>query len=263
LTIDNVAQDSAKGPDVADSAAVGGPRGYRQALSELGAAQKPAKGAPAYSRFINRRLGRYLAAAAYQVGLTPNIVTAISAAFSFTGIALLALGRPAVLTGCLVSAALVVGYAFDAADGQLARLVGAATKSGEWLDHMVDSAKISSLHLAVLISCYRFFGFSSAEWLLIPLAFAAVANVTFFGMILNDQLRRVAAATGRSVEHARPSTLRSVLVIPTDYGVLCLAFVLLGWHEGFFGLYAALLLANAGFLFLAAAKWFRDMKALD
>jgi phosphatidylglycerophosphate synthase len=259
MTIDDLTEQ----PAGTVAATSGRSRSYGEVVAALAGAQKPAKGAPAYSRFVNRRLGRYLAAAAYRLGLTPNIVTGISAAFSFTAIAVIALARPTVPVGVLVAAALVAGYAFDAADGQLARLRGGGSTSGEWLDHMVDSAKISSLHLAVLIGCFRFFGFAHQAWLLVPLAFTAVANVAFFGMILNDQLRRVAMADGRVVEQGAPSTLRSLLVIPTDYGVLCLAFLLLGWHHLFFGVYTFLLLASAGFLVLAAFKWFRDMSALD
>jgi phosphatidylglycerophosphate synthase len=243
--------------------ATGRDRSYGQVIAALAAVQKSAKGAPAYSRFINRRLGRLIAAAAYKLGLTPNGVTAISASFSFLAIALIALVRPSVLLGPVVALCLVLGYAFDAADGQLARLRGGGSKSGEWLDHMVDSAKISSLHLAVLISCFRFFGFAHQAWLLVPLLFSAVANVTFFGMILNDQLRRVVAAGGRTVEQGAASTLRSALVIPTDYGVLCLVFAVLGARSLFFALYAFLFLASAGFLLLAAVKWFRDMASLD
>ena len=60
-----------------------------------------------------------------------------------------------------------------------------------------------------------------------------------------------------------PSTCASLLVIPTDYGVMCLVFVLLGASTLFFGAYTVLFVANAGFLLLALVKWFRDMAALD
>jgi hypothetical protein len=53
------------------------------------------------------------------------------------------------------------------------------------------------------------------------------------------------------------------MVIPTDYGVLCVAFFLLGAHTVFFPIYAVLCLGSAGYLLLAAPKWFRDMRALD
>jgi phosphatidylglycerophosphate synthase len=48
----------------------------------------------------------------------------------------------------LITVVLVLGYALDAADGQLARLRGGGSSLGEWLDHMIDSAKVVGPHLA-------------------------------------------------------------------------------------------------------------------
>jgi phosphatidylglycerophosphate synthase len=235
---------------------------WGQVRARLASAQKSSRGAPAYSRYVNRPAGRAFAASAYLLGRTPNQVTAVSAVFTFAGIAVIALVDRRWWTGLVVAALLVVGYALDAADGQLARLRGGGSPAGEWLDHVVDAAKISSLHLAVLIGTYRFVDLS-AGWLLVPIGFAVVGAVTFFAMILNDLLRqRRAAATGVAVERGGSSTLRSLLVIPTDYGVLCLAFALLGADRWFFGVYTLLFVANAGFLALAVVKWFGDMQAL-
>lgn len=236
---------------------------FRAVVARLSHAQKPNKGAPAYSRFVNRPLGRLIAAAAFRAGLTPNQVTAVSAAFSFAAIAMIALLRPVWWLGVLVAACLVIGYAFDAADGQLARLRGGGTRSGEWLDHMIDATKISSLHLAVLISAYRFFDLPAVGWLLVPIGYSVISNVMFFGMILNDQLRRQHAPGTPAVWRSGGSTVRSLLVIPTDYGLLCLVFVLLGASTVFFWVYGLLFLGNAGFMLLAAFKWFRDMRLLD
>jgi phosphatidylglycerophosphate synthase len=248
--------------------AVGTParsEGYRAVVRRLSSAQKPAPGAPAYSRYINRRLGRYLAAAAYRAGLTPNQVTALSALCSAVAIAILATVQPAALTGVLVTFLFLLGYALDSADGQLARLRGTSSMSGEWLDHMVDAAKISSMHLAVLIGWYRFGRVPSERYLLIPIAFCLVTAVLFFGMTLNDQLRRVKTATTGVPAGPRPdaSRLRSMAVIGTDFGVVCAAFVLWGWQDGFLVVYSALLAVHVAFLALASVKWFRDMKALD
>ncbi|GAA3945081.1 CDP-alcohol phosphatidyltransferase family protein [Actinomadura viridis] len=242
-----------------------GPAGFRDALARLASAQKTAKGAPAYSRFVNRKLGRLLAAVAYVIGLTPNQVTAISAAFTFTGIALIALVDPAPWLGAAVCLALVAGYAFDAADGQLARLRGGGSKSGEYLDHMVDSAKISALHLAVLVSWYRFADLERAAYLLVPVGFTVVAAVMFFGMILKDLLARAhRAATGEPAPAAAaPSTLRSLLVIPTDYGLLCVAFLAFGFPAVFVPLYGLIFLGNLLFLLAASVKWYREVGALD
>ncbi|GGL87444.1 CDP-alcohol phosphatidyltransferase family protein [Nakamurella endophytica] len=240
------------------------PATYRDTVEALARAQKTSKGAPAYSRFVNRPLGRRIAAAAFRLGMTPNQVTAISAAWSFAGIAVLALIRPSWPIGLVVAACLVLGYAFDAADGQLARLRGGGSPSGEWLDHMVDATKISSLHLAVLISFYRFVDLPARAFLLVPIGFAVVAAVMFFGMTLNDLLRRtVTARTGRTIERGTTSGLRSLLVVPTDYGLLCVVFLLLGAPVVFAWVYLAIFAANAGFMALAAVKWFTDMKSLS
>jgi len=235
----------------------------RQTIGELASAQKSAKGAPAYSRFVNRKLGRLLAAMAFHIGLTPNAVTAISALWTFTGIALLALVAPSWGLGVVVTACLVVGYAFDAADGQLARLRGGGSPVGEWLDHMVDSVKVSSLHLALAIGMYRFEFVERGAALLVPLGFALVAAVHFFGTILNDQLRRQQAALPGQLPAAHPaSVLRSLIVIPTDYGLLCLIFVLLGEPALFFPAYTFLFAATTLYLLLASVRWFGQMKSL-
>ncbi|MFP3386663.1 CDP-alcohol phosphatidyltransferase family protein, partial [Tritonibacter sp. SIMBA_163] len=83
-----------------------------------------------------------------------------------------------------------VGYAFDSADGQLARLRGGGTPAGEWLDHVVDSIKTTALHLAVLIGWYRHYDVTDVRLLLIPIGFTLVASVFFFVQIVTDQLRR-------------------------------------------------------------------------
>jgi phosphatidylglycerophosphate synthase len=210
---------------------------------------------------VNRRVGRYLAAGAYRLGLTPNNVTAISAGFTFCAIGLLAIGEPSWWLGIGVWLLLAIGYAFDSADGQVARLRGGGSPSGEWLDHVVDSIKISTLHLAVLITMFTHFPLTNAAWLLVPIGFAAVAAVSFFAMILNDLLK-AKHAPSVPISAAPRTAWRSLLGMPTDYGVLCLAFVLLGAPLAFFGLYSLLFVANAAYLALALGKWFRDMTAL-
>jgi phosphatidylglycerophosphate synthase len=230
----------------------------RETIRRLSSAQKSSKGAPAYSRFVNRKAGRVLAACAYRVGLTPNLVTVVSAIWSAAGIALLALVRPTTAVGVAVTLCLAIGYAFDSADGQLARLRGGGSPAGEWLDHVVDSGKICALHLAVLISFYRF-GFHGLQ-LLIPVLWTWTATVLFFVIILNDQLHR---ARGTAPDRDAPAPLlRSLLVAPTDYGVLLLTFVFIGEHTLFVWVYGALLVANLAYLALGLGKWFRELSRL-
>ncbi|SEM84159.1 CDP-alcohol phosphatidyltransferase family protein [Cryobacterium sp. TMT1-3] len=235
---------------------------YSDTVRRLSLAQKTAaRGAPPYSVYVNRRVGRYLAAGAYRLGLTPNNVTAISAGFTFCAIGLLAIGEPSWWLGIVVWLLLATGYAFDSADGQVARLRGGGSPSGEWLDHVVDSIKISTLHLAVLITMFTHFPLTNSAWLLVPIGFTAVAAVSFFAMILNDLLK-AKHAEAAPLSTAPRTVVRSLLGLPTDYGVLCLAFVLLGAPLAFLGLYSLLFVANTVYLALALAKWFRDMSSL-
>ena len=233
------------------------------ALIRTSGVQKTAKGAPAYSRFINRKLGRYLAAGAYVLRMTPNQVTFVSAIFSYAAIATIALVRPSGWMAAGVTVGLVLGYALDSADGQLARLRGGGSVAGEWLDHMVDCAKIASLHLAVLVSFYRFFHLARPESLFLPGAFEIVAIVFFFGTILTDQLRRAQIPAGQPAaapDHHAP-LWRSLLVLPTDYGLMCLVFATVAFPRVFMTLYGLLFLGTFVFLIAVSVKWYREISA--
>ncbi|GAA1345326.1 CDP-alcohol phosphatidyltransferase family protein [Arthrobacter roseus] len=244
------------------STRAGAPPMYRQALLDLGGSQKTSKGAPAYSRYVNRRLGRYLAAAAYARGMTPNQVTFLSAVCTFSAILLLALHTPELWTGLVIAVLLALGYALDSADGQLARLTGTGSPAGEWLDHVVDAVKIATLHVAVLLCWWQHYDVGDL-WLLVPLLFQSVVTVQFFAMILTDQLRR-----GRRRDHGtllqgdgNSSPLYALTVLPTDFGLMCLLFVLLWLPPAFITVYTLLALANTAFLVLALGKWYREVRA--
>lgn len=234
-------------------------------LRELRGAQKSSKGVSLYSRYVNRPAGRLLAAGAYRAGLTPNQVTLLSAAFTFASIAAVALvDEPSWWLGVLVYAGLVVGFAFDSADGQLARLTGRGGPDGEWLDHVVDCAKMVLVHSAVLISFFRFDGLPAEGWLLLPLGFLFVAVLTFCAGLLREQLGKAAAraAPAAGGPPAPASRLRAVALLPADYGVFCLVFLLLGAPGAFRAGYAVLAAVHALFLVAFLAKWFRELRAL-
>ena len=253
---------------------------YGEALARLASAQKGSRNVPAYSRWVNRPLGRRAAALAYLRGMTPDAVTALSACFTFPAIVVVAVVPATPLVGVAVGLALVVGYALDAADGQLARLRGGGSVFGEWLDHVADAVKTVSLHLAVLISWYRSSAGPSAgpsRWwvlgnhdglLLVPIVFTVVATTFFFGFLLTDQLRR-SHGVGRPVSTsaagvAAPApVLGSLLTLPNDYGLLCLVFLLLGVPSLFVPAYSALLLGSLAFLAAALWRWAAEMRAAD
>jgi phosphatidylglycerophosphate synthase len=228
-------------------------RRYGAALALLRGAQKPSAGTPLYSRLVNRPLGRRFAALAYVLGWTPNTVTLVSAIFTFTV-------PPAWWLGILVSALLMLGYALDSADGQLARLRGGGSVQGEWLDHTVDAAKVLTIHTAILIAVFRFFELPTA-WLLVPLAYLVVDSLLFFGMMERDLLLARAAGGRAPASGASTGILRAILILPSDYGLFCLTFVLLGIPLLFFGVYTVMLVCNTLFLLAALAKWYRQLGA--
>lgn len=243
------------------------PNRISEAITELKNAQKSSRGAAAYSRFVNRPLGRILAAVAHVLGLSPNNVTVISACVTFSGIAVLVLVEPSWWSSLLVSLLLVLGYALDSADGQVARLQKRSSPEGEWLDHMVDALKMGSIHTAVLISLFRFSDLGRT-WLLVPVIAQIVASVFFFGMILTDLLRRIyllqhpEGQLRRSNEPSATNSLYSLAVLPADYGFLCVVF-LTRWIQPLFMAIYTTITGLTLVLFLAAlGRWFRDVRQL-
>ncbi|GGW12481.1 CDP-alcohol phosphatidyltransferase [Streptomyces capoamus] len=231
--------------------------GFIDTFRQLTAAQKPASGVSAYTLFVNRPAGRVLATLAYRAGATPHQLTVLGALFTFSALAAVALVRPGPGLSVCVCAALAVGFALDAADGQLARAQRSGSTSGEWLDHVLDCCKLVTVHLVVLVSFYRFFTLPSPAFLLAPLLFELAAVVIFFAGILTEQLKRhraVPAPPGPA------PALRCVLLLPVDYGATCASFLFLGSQHVFLAVYCALLLAHLVFLAAFLVKWYRELR---
>lgn len=233
--------------------------GVRETIASLRSAQKSNSGAPAYSRFINRPIGRVFAAVAYSWGRTPDQVTGLSALFTFAGLAIVALVPPTLVSSLLIVLFLVLGYALDSADGQLARLRGGGSPRGEWLDHMVDATKMATIHIVVLICWWRFYEVD-AGLLLVPLGFQIVASVFFFGVILTELIRRVGAGSAPSKGAFRTSPLYALIVLPADYGLLILVFATLWVPWLFIVLYTALFAVNALILLASVVRWHRSLR---
>ncbi|NEE19937.1 CDP-alcohol phosphatidyltransferase, partial [Streptomyces sp. SID7499] len=103
-------------------------------------------------------------------------------------------------------------------------------------------------------------------WLLLPLGFQFAAVVTFCAGLLREQLGK-AAVSARGPSWAAPapapvSRVRAVALLPADYGVFCLVFLLLGAPGAFRAGYAALAVVHTLFLALFLGKWFRELKVL-
>ena len=217
-------------------------------------------GVSLYGRHVNRPLGRVLARAAHRLQLRPNQVTVASGLTSLLAVTVLALVRPSLATGVLVWLLVVLAYALDSADGQLARLRGGGTLAGEWFDHVLDAGRMVALHSGVLVMIYRFYDSRSA--LLLPLLYVLVASVLFAAGTLAEIFLR---------EHRQPSvpdqpaptvTLRGLLLLPLDLGVLALAFLFIGSPSAFVRVYGTFLVLSVLVGSALLAKWFRQLSSV-
>jgi phosphatidylglycerophosphate synthase len=229
---------------------------YRQGLAALGSAQKPGAGVPAYTRWVNRRLARHAAAAAYALGWTPNAVTAASAVLSFAAMVLMLVVPPTPLLGIPVAALFAAGYLLDSADGQLARLTGTGSPAGEWLDHVVDSIRTPAIHLVAAIALWRFGG--ETPMIFVAVAFALLSVGQFMSQILAEQLAR-----GRGAEEPQADgRRRSWLLLPTDAGAVCWMFLAWGGAVMFAVVYTAMFAMNLLHTAASMRRKYRKLRSI-
>ena len=248
------------------------PAGFRESFNQLKQAQKSRKGVPLYLLWVNRPAGRVVAAALRNTRIRPNHVTFAGALLTYGSLLWLAFGASANAASALAGLALALGYVLDSADGQLARLQGRSSAYGEWLDHILDNGRIAVMHVAAFCFLARNTEHSPLLLAAGTGAFLLASSTIFFGGALLDQLRRntartssgagAAGAAGMDDAGRRRLIRRSVITLPVDYGMTCLAFLLLPWPAVFLGAY--LVLAAAHVLMCAAflPKWRSELLRL-
>jgi len=140
-------------------------------------------------------------------------------------------------------------------------VTGASSPAGEWLDHVVDSMRVPTVHLATLVGFIRFPEYFSAShttdgfpggWILwaLPMAFTVLTAGHFMSQILAEQLRK-------NRKTAAPSTggnLRSFINLHMDAGTLCWIYIFWGFGVLFVFVYALLFLANAATVLLSMRR---------
>lgn len=137
-------------------------------------------------------------------------------------------------------------------------MTGASSPAGEWLDHVVDSIRVPSVHMATLLSFFLYpahYSFSGSHafngWLIaMPMIFTALTAGHFMSQILAEQLRN-------NRKTAAPPTggpLRSFVNLHMDAGTLCWIYIFLGFGPLFVVVYALLLLANAATILVSMRR---------
>jgi phosphatidylglycerophosphate synthase len=98
-------------------------------------------------RIVHRRLSRVVSAAAVKARITPNVITLASLAVGLGGAFSVA---GATVEGAVLGLVLyLVAVVLDHADGEVARLTGAESRLGHWLDIAADTTVHAALVLAM------------------------------------------------------------------------------------------------------------------
>lgn len=206
------------------------------------------RGGGLFSEAVSQRLGAAVALGAYRARATPTALTlinfAVGMASSVTVVALadnVAAGTlPAWVVGVIALIGWQVAYAFDCADGQLARVTGRTSPAGARLDILCDVAAQIALvtALAATAAAQRP---ETPTWLLA--AFAGTWMVNLVTSVLQSGPQAASMVPSRSLP------VRVVKLI-RDYGaVIAAAGVVLAVEpEWTYWVIVAFTVVNGGFL---------------
>lgn len=233
--------------------------GIRERYASLSKAQKVPRGVPAYTLWVNRRAGRWVAAAA-PAWLTPNGITLLGALFTYGALVGLWFVPIGSAWGALIGVSLIIGFILDSADGQLSRLRGGGTPLGEWLDHVLDAGRIALLHISVAAYMIRVgWPLESLGWVAV---FLVTATLVYSGGLLVDKVRSAGAGPARSTSMSRSVAVRAFILLPVDYGVTCVVFVLVPLVDVFLWAYVVLAVLSVLLCVVYMAKWVRELRAV-
>lgn len=206
------------------------------------------RGGGLFSEHVSQRAGARLALAAYRMGLSPAALTLAGLGVGVGASVVLAALAPRAAAGELpawvpgLAAALAwqLAYAFDCADGQLARVTGRTSAAGARLDILADVAVQVSIVTALGVTAASHAPATPA-WLIG--LFAASWMVNLVTSVL------AAGPAAASLVTSRSAAVR-VAKLVRDYGAVVLAGGLVATvapaHTGWLLLGLALL--NSGFL---------------
>lgn len=172
---------------------------------------------------LNRRLnyqplGRYwafpiadrLAAALKDTRVTPNALTLAAGALMLLSAVLVACGDLGWIGRGGTALALAAALVLDTTDGRLARLQGACSAFGRWLDQVLDEAADLALHAAVAWSAFAATG--RPAWLLLGIAFASGKYLFLVQSLTGEELEKDAVAGEAKIErHGRLAPMKSLI----------------------------------------------------
>ena len=125
-----------------------------------------------FTRNISYRMGAVIALWASRLGVSPNMISLLSGAITILStMVAVYLGQGSWMAGTILVLGLQIGYAFDCADGPLARATGQGSSFGILMDKLVDlsSGMIFPCILAYGAGHYYFQGQPSTVRVLISI----------------------------------------------------------------------------------------------
>jgi phosphatidylglycerophosphate synthase len=211
------------------------------------------RGGGLFSEALSQRLGAQVALAGHRLGAPPAALTLVNlllglgvsaAVVAFAG-RVAAGTTPAWAIGLLALVGWQLAYAFDCADGQLARVTGKASPAGARLDILCDVAAQIAL-VAALAATAAAHHPGAPAWLIAT--FAGTWMVNLVTSVLQS------GAQAASMVPSRSPAVRVVKLV-RDYGaVIALAGLLLTVAPGLtIWLIAAFTVVNGGFLLASIA----------
>ena len=178
------------------------------------------RGGGLYSEAVSQRAGSAIALAGYRLGLPPTALSLVNLAFGLgaSAVVVALAGRaaagivPAWVVGVLALLAWQLAYAFDCADGQLARVTGRVSPAGGRLDILCDIAVQIGL-VAALSAVALAYRPGTPAWL--AAVFAGTWMVNLVTSVMQSGPNAASMVTSRSLP------VRLVKLV-RDYGAVTL-----------------------------------------
>ena len=171
---------------------------------------------------MNYRCARWITRWLVKLPVTPNQVTLCSLGVGV--VAILAFSRGSWWSAILGAWCLEVVYVLDHCDGELARMRGAVTVLGQWLDTVVDTVIHVGLFPAMAVGLVR----QGLTPSLTAVGYVgASATLVIYGITMIQEHRRE-----HRLSRALPGWHHMKDVARTDYALLVLFCALAGWLPG-------------------------------
>lgn len=197
------------------------------------------RGGGLYSEAVSQPLGAVIAVGAVRLGLSPNTLSVLNVLIGLSGCLAVA-GFPSLVP----AVAWQLAYAFDCADGQLARVTGRAGPAGARLDVLCDLVVQIGV-VTALAAAGR-----APGWLAAAFAGTWLVNLVTSVLAAGPSAGSLVAATSVPVR---------VVKLGRDYGAVILAcgLVIAMRPQWTLGLMAALTAVNGGFLIASVVTAYR------